>query len=433
MFLAAPLLAECTITIGPPDDNGAPPDDTSPMLPEPQQPHGDEPALDKAQQARKKEADKYVAEVIYKGAAITRTIQLPSGDIVDGLDRSALPSLPAATPPLPWLPQELILPPGVDLGLTDVDQLPDLIDLVAEAASFHRPTFWPYILGETDATSIQDYLDRYQVSGEPEGNRLYAGLVSYEPNRGLSGNMNQFRPEVALKSFSILEFAVGCPADGPSQEMVGVVISVDKANSFGRNQPPLTDGEPRLHIEYAHSQGGHAQYSWDGLDGEFVANPFRRYRPGQIVPTSALGGSQVEHLIAIFQAPTGDWWIAYRQELLGYYPAKLFTTLKEGACMSAWYGEIFNPDPQNSAVKTEMGSGKLAAAGLPNVAYVRNPKYYDLSWFGVEPIDTFPSMPSYVPACFSRSALLKGAAPWDSVLLLGGPGGKDPACKWPFP
>ena len=40
---------------------------------------------------------------------------------------------------------------------------------------------------------------------------------------------------------------------------------------------------------------------------------------------SALGGAQVEHLLTIFQSPIGDWWVAYDQELLGYYPASAFT------------------------------------------------------------------------------------------------------------
>ena len=432
IFLVTPLFIGCTITLGPVDDNGTLAEDKTSVLPEPKQPRGEEPVLDVAQQARKEESERYVAEVIYKGSTIAQTIQLPSGDIIDGIDRATLPTLPYAIPSLPWPLQDLMLPQGVELGLIDSEQIPELVDLVAKSASFHRPTFWPYVLGETDATSIQDYLDRYQVGGQPSGNQLYAGLVSKEPNRGVSGYMNQFRPDVATESLSILEFAVACPADGPAQEMVGVVISVDKVNSFGRNQQGIPDGEPRLHIEYARSKGGHAQYVWDGLDGEFVANPFRRYRPGQTVPVSAPGGTQVEHLIAIFQAPTGDWWIAYRQELLGYYPAKLFTMLKGGACMSTWYGEVYNPKPTKGAVTTEMGSGKFAEVGRPYTAYVRNPKYYDLSWFGVEPKDGILPVP-YVPSCYSRSALLKSAAPWDSVLLLGGPGGKDPQCKWPSP
>jgi hypothetical protein len=212
------LACGCTLRLGPFDGDGgggwSEPHKTS-ALPRPNEPHGDEPALDEAQQARQKEVDRYVAEVIYKGAKITQTLQLPSGDIVDGLDRA---TLPAMADTLPSLPEEFVLPPGVELGQTELDQVPELLDLVATAAPFQRPTFWPYILGETDATSIEDYLDRYQVSGAPAAvERLYAGLWSKEPNRGISGYMNQFRPEVAPGSFSLIEFAVRTQVRNPAR------------------------------------------------------------------------------------------------------------------------------------------------------------------------------------------------------------------------
>jgi hypothetical protein len=317
----------------------------------------------------------------------------------------------------------------VEFGLTELEQSPALLELAATATPFRRPTFWPYILGETDATSIEDYLDRYQVGGQPvTSKRLYAGLVSSEPNRGVSGSMNQFRPHVEAKSLSIMEFAVYCPAEGDAQEMVGVVISVDKANGFGPDGKALEDGEPRLHIEYARPKGGHVEYEWDGLDGQFVVNPLRRYHPGQIVPVSEVGGTQVEHLIAIFQSPTGDWWIAYKDDLLGYYPASLFTTLNGGACASAWYGEVYDPAPLPSpapdAIDTEMGSGKFAETGFLHAAYVRNPKYYDLYWYGEPPKDD-AAMAPYAPLCYDRSPFSEG------IFFLGGPGGKNPACIWP--
>lgn len=100
--------------------------------------------------------------------------------------------------------------------------------------------------------------------------------------------------------------------------------------------------------------------------------------------------------------------------------------------MSMWYGEVYNPTPQKGAVETEMGSGKLAAAGRPSAAYVRNPMYYDLSWFGVAPKDG-PTPEPNVPTCYTQSVLEKDIVPSDSILFLGGPGGKDPGCQWPFP
>ena len=433
LLLLTLVCSACTITIDPYDDTGGNAPQKTSVLPDPKDGPVDEPPLDEAQQARKEEAERYVLEVIYQGGTILETIKLPSGDILDFIDRGTLPALPYELPPLPFSPEDLALPPGVELGFSELEQIPEALALAATATPFQRPTFWPYILGETDATSIEDYLDRYQIGGQLLGSEhVHAGLVSLKENRGVSGFMNQFRPEVEPGSFSLLEFAVGCPAQAPV-EMVGVAISVDKVNPFGKNQQALTDGEPRLHVEYARlDPTGQSRYKWDGMDGSFKPNPFRaRYHPGQKVPVSVPGGTQVEHLIAIFQAPlTGDWWITYQNELLGYYPASLFTMMNmdKGACVSQWYGEVarFKPASPKAWPKTEMGSGKFANAGPLDAAYVRNPKYYDLSWGGVEPPDQLIGKPAiYNPKCYDRSPMLNGK------FFLGGPGGKDPACIAP--
>jgi hypothetical protein len=417
-------LSGCVITIGPFDDDASVDDKTS-VLPAPKD--GEAPVpLDDAQQARQQEADRYIMDVIYQGATVTQAIQLPSGDIIDGLDRNTLPALPDSLPPLPWTPADLTLPPGVEVGLADFEQYPELLDLVTTAAPFERPDFSAYIMGETDATSIEDYLARYQVGGEQSGTeQLYAGLISREPNRGVWGYMNQFRPEVEPGSLSLMEFAVGCSAGGDTTEQIGVVISVDKANGWG--------AEPRLHVEYARPNPytGKLEYVWDGRDGQFKANPFRRHRPGQIVDVSTLAGRQVEHLMGILQAPiTGDWWIWYKDEFLGYYPAKLFTMLNDGACTSAWYGEVGRrkPDSPTAWPKTEMGSGQHGSAGPLLAAYVRNPQYLDITyWFGVPPNDEYPTnwMGPSPEECYTRTDLV------DGMMYLGGDGGNDPYCFGP--
>jgi hypothetical protein len=384
----------------------------------------DEPPLDEAQQARLEETEWYTRSVIYKGGEILQAVELPSGDVLDFIKRDTLPAIPYELPPLPFTAEDLALPAGVELGPTELEQIPELLELAATATPFKRPTFWPYIFGETDATSIEDYLARYQEGGAPVGaRRMYAGIASLEPNHGVSGFMNQFRPDVQPDSFSLIEFTVFCPAEGEAQEQIGIVISVDKRNLFGLNREKILDGEPRLHIEYARAVNGQIPYVWDEMDGAFVANPLRLHQPGERVPVSVLGGTQVEHFMAIFQMPvTGDWWIAYNGDLLGYYPASLFTMLKGGACGSAWYGEILNRT--SGAIKTEMGSGKFAGAGMLNAAYVRNPKFHDISLFGVEPQDDWSMVP-YNPICYDRSPL------WKHVFFVGGPGGKNPACTWP--
>jgi hypothetical protein len=425
LFALALVGSACTITIGPYDDTGgtAPPKTSVP--PDPQGGPADEPPLDEAQQARLEETEGYTRTVIYKGGEILHSIQLPSGDVVDFLNRDTLPGLP-------YEPPKLELPQGVGFGLTELEQLPELAELLANAVPYLRPTFWPYILGEApDATSIEDYLARYQVGGHGDGaeggqvsgiKRLYAGLESPVPNRGVFGYMNQFRPKVDKNGFSLLELAVFCPVEDPV-EMIGIVISVDKRNKFGTDRQKLQDEDPRLHIEYARPPNGQFPYVWDGMDGTFVANPFRVHHPGEKVPVSEVGGAQEEHLMAIVQSASDDWWIIYKGDVLGYYPASLFTMLNGGACGAAWYGEIFNYTP-GSSPETEMGSGQFPEAGMPNIAYVRYPMYYDLSWVPVEPLDDYHSQP-FEPLCYGRAPLA------DGILGLGGPGGFNLSCKWP--
>jgi Neprosin len=406
----------------------------------PGEPSGEKPELNEAQLARWQEGERHIADVIYQGAPIVASVMLPSGGVIDGLDRAWLPALPYAAPPLPWTVEELGLPSGVEFGRLGLEQVPGLLELVAAAAPVQRPTFWPYVLGETDATSIEDYLDRYQVGGAPSyQERLYAGLVTAEKSRGVSGFMNQFRPKVAPGSFSLLEFAVACPAVGDVEEMVGVVISVDKANAFGKNGQRLADGEPRLHVEYARMKDGIRRHVWDGADGQFVINPFRRAHPGQIVPVSVLGGTQVEHLLSVFQMPTGDWWVAYQHELLGYYPARLFSKLSQGACRVVWYAEVYRPksapgfENDHGAIKTEMGSGQFAEAELGQAAYVRNPRYFD-EWWGTKIPDGTATMGSQAPPCYTQSRWTPLIASQENAFFfLGGPGGNAPECRWPSP
>ncbi len=214
--------------------------DDKAILPDPGEESTDHTALDTAQQARKAETEQYTAQIIYKGATILKTVQLPSGEVLDFIDRNTLPAIPYPPPELPFEPTDFVLPEGASFGLSELEQIPELIQLAATTTPFHRPSFWPYILGEApDATSVEDYLQRYTEGGAPSSKRLYAGLQSNEPNRGISGYMSQFRPEVASDSFSLLEFSVFCPAEGDAQELVGIVISVDRFNVFGTNRQKL--------------------------------------------------------------------------------------------------------------------------------------------------------------------------------------------------
>ncbi|WP_170319832.1 neprosin family prolyl endopeptidase [Polyangium spumosum] len=447
IVLIAHILSGCVIRFGPLDEDGdgTSVNDERPTLPTPKPPGGgtpapseEEPVLDDAAQARQAEVDEYIRDTIYDGATIVDSFMLPSGDVVDFLDRNTLPAVPYEPPVLPFSQADLTLPPGVELGKSELEQIPQLLALAETATPMHRPTFWPYVLGETDATSLQDYLDRHQLGGEPGGSEhLHAGISVDVPNRGVGGFVNQFRPEVQPGSFSLIEFAVGCPAKGIPQEMVGVAISIDKVNGFGKNNTTLTDNHARLHVEYAitNPSTGKLEYTWDHKDGKFKPNklPHLHY-PGEKVDVSEIGGKQVEHLLAIYQDLMGNWWIAYQGHILGHYPADLFKSLNSQACRADWYGEVarFKPKAPTPWPATEMGSGKFPNINdLSNTAYVRNPAFVE-SFGLVAPaysmvLDSLTEQAS----CYNHSEPQDGTLLGDRLLYLGGQGGKAQGCVWP--
>ncbi|HVK70999.1 MAG TPA: hypothetical protein VM694_41370 [Polyangium sp.] len=121
IVLITHFLSGCVIRFGPLDEEG---NDERPTLPTPKPPGGgtpapseDEPARDDAAKARQAEVDTYVRDVIYHGATILDAYELPSGDVVDFLDRDTLPALPHEPPVLPFSQEDLTLPPGVPSGL----------------------------------------------------------------------------------------------------------------------------------------------------------------------------------------------------------------------------------------------------------------------------------------------------------------------------
>jgi len=167
-----------------------------------------------------------------------------------------------------------------------------------------------------------------------------------------------------------------------------------------------------MHIEYAVTDPatGKARYWWDSNGGKFVANPFRVRQPGEKVPVSVIGETQIEHLVTIFQAPNGDWWIGFRGDLIGYYPASLFSSsmLQAKGCRVQWYGEVAwrRPPGATGWVKTEMGSGRFPVEGIPNVAYVRNPRYHGEWWTTVDAAEpSSVGMPKR--GCFGLSLIAK--------------------------
>jgi hypothetical protein len=111
-----------------------------------------------------------------------------------------------------------------------------------------RPDFLGYVLGKTDAISIEDFITRHQVQGMPSGqNRLYEGIARRVANISASSLVNAFGGTIENGTFSLLEMAVVNSGPNPSttHEQVGIAISRDNANF-----PQFKDSLVRIQVEF---------------------------------------------------------------------------------------------------------------------------------------------------------------------------------------
>ncbi len=438
LTLLLPFNGACVIVLGDGSGSlgggGGEGQGTASALPDPEEWRVPPPELSPEQQRRKDEADAYIAEHVYKGRPIEKTVQGYSGDILDYI---LVPPLDVPVPPLPPLWENAALPEGVTLALTEVEQYPELWG-PTDTTLFNRPDFWRYILEDTGATSIEDWIANHQVHGLPDADkRLYAGLNMVAPNRGASVRVNQFKPEVAAKSFSLIELAVRCPAVGEATEFIGLMLTVDRMNSGADLY--TADTKLRLRVEFVQNVNGKDTKSFDFETGHFKEPPDWTVNPwpwtevvGQPVTPSLPGGAQMETWLAWVMDLEGNWWAFYNGRALGRYPKDIFTTLHQGACAVQYYGEVYDHDPADGWAQSEMGSGQFATAPTGHVAWLREPKYLDMNWLVMDPQDdSFErwSKP-YEASCYTRSSMVDLGLPWQ-YFLLGGPGGKDALCKKP--
>ncbi|KAL0862159.1 hypothetical protein Bca101_041277 [Brassica carinata] len=74
---------------------------------------------------------------------------------------------------------------------------------------------------------------------------------------------------------------------------------------------------------------------------------------------------------------TGNWWLSLFNDIIGYWPGSLFTSLGDGATIVQWGGEIVNLETGGKHTSTDMGSGHFADEGFEKASYVRNLKIVD--------------------------------------------------------
>ncbi|CAF2070981.1 unnamed protein product [Brassica napus] len=91
-------------------------------------------------------------------------------------------------------------------------------------------------------------------------------------------------------------------------------------------------------------------------------------------PVSVYNGTQYEIRLSLYQdLANGDWWFAYNDENVGYWPASLFldSGFDKRANYAAWGGQVYSPVTEKAPV---MGSGNWPREGLSKAAYVNSIK-----------------------------------------------------------
>ncbi|CAO2207629.1 unnamed protein product [Urochloa humidicola] len=197
------------------------------------------------------------------------------------------------------------------------------------------------------------------------------------------------------------------------------------------------DSRPRL-FTYWTSDAYEATGCYNALCPGFVQTSSRIAIGASISPVSSAGGAQYDMTVLVWKDPKlGNWWLSYGGQLVGYWPAQLFTHLSDHASMVEWGGEVVDTRPAGAHTATQMGSGRFAAEGFGRASYFRNLETVDadnsLAQVPVEAIQTLAEN----PACYD---IRKGAydddddhsgsgsgSGWGTHFYYGGPG-HNPAC-----
>ncbi|CAL5014199.1 unnamed protein product [Urochloa decumbens] len=193
------------------------------------------------------------------------------------------------------------------------------------------------------------------------------------------------------------------------------------------------DSRPRL-FTYWTSDAYEATGCYNALCPGFVQTSSRIAIGASISPVSSAGGAQYDMTVLVWKDPKlGNWWLSYGGQLVGYWPAQLFTHLSDHATMVEWGGEVVDTRPAGVHTATQMGSGRFAAEGFGRASYFRNLETVDAdNSLAQVPIDAIQTLAEN-GACYDiRKAYdgdddHSGSGGWGTHFYYGGPG-HNPAC-----
>ncbi|XP_059651766.1 protein neprosin-like isoform X2 [Cornus florida] len=144
-----------------------------------------------------------------------------------------------------------------------------------------------------------------------------------------------------------------------------------------------------------------------------------------IYPLSGYHKSQYDISILVWKDPKeGNWWMQFgNNQVLGYWPAFLFSYLTDSASMIEWGGEVVNSESDGQHTTTQMGSGHFPEEGFGKSSYFRNIQIVDGSnnLRAPKDVNTFTEQSN----CYDVQLGKNGD--WGNFFYFGGPG-RNPNC-----
>ena len=179
----------------------------------------------------------------------------------------------------------------------------------------------------------------------------------------------------------------------------------------------IHDNNPHLFVYSTPDTYGTGSFNND--NGLFKPNPAgsSAILGGQLPAASNTNGPQIEYLMG-FYLTEGSWWFYFNGEWVGYYPLSWFGDgpLASNAKSAQFGGEATT----GISLWPPMGSGTLAAGGLGNAVFQRNPS--------INLVDGTVQVPNLTPSpsagqCYTVLVNNSSGTTTDTYVFFGGPGG----------
>ncbi|CAK9269430.1 unnamed protein product, partial [Sphagnum jensenii] len=140
---------------------------------------------------------------------------------------------------------------------------------------------------------------------------------------------------------------------------------------------------------------------------------------GSIAPTSIVNSTQYEIKLQVFKDDiSGNWWLQFNDEFVGYWPRSLFHSLKDTADAIDWGGEVIVHNGNSPHMHTNMGSGEASYLGYKKAAYQRNLQYVGTD----NALHIATGLEAVTEAALCYGIMAKSSKYWGSFVYYGGSG-----------